>query len=176
MEPTPRRWDRAGEPVSRKEDLVPQLSKGGKFVFGRSVLREDLSVRFPPQAVREYAITAERRVYLMTGSRSTGGFCVSRRGLLAPSKLGMILADNPRLLEYQTAPGEFVRYKGRSYCWLPIGDEGVLRFAAPMLDLLELRVGMQLLAIRSSDLAFTMGAKGRLLEAADAYQGVIEEF
>ena len=59
---------------------MPQIAKGGKFVFGRSLIREDLSVRFPPQAVREYDITADQRVYLMTGSKSTGGFCVTRKG------------------------------------------------------------------------------------------------
>jgi len=39
---------------------------------------------------------------------------------------------------------------------------------------LELQKGMELLSIRSSDIAFTMGAKGPLLAKADAYDGVIE--
>ena len=155
---------------------MPQIAKGGKFVFGRSRIRNDLSVRFPPQAVREYDITADQRVYLMTGSKSTGGFCVTRKGLLAPSKLKMILTDNPELFDHSIAPGKFVRYKGRSYCWLPIEKEGVIRLTPGMMSFLDLRVGMKLLSIRSSDIAFTMGAKGRLLEAADQYDGVIEEF
>lgn len=155
---------------------MPQIAKGGKFVFGRSLIREDLSVRFPPQAVREYDITVEQRVYLMTGSKSTGGFCIMRKGLLAPSKLGMILTENPELRDYSTAPGAFIRFKGRSYCWLPIDSEGLIRLTPEMMSFLDLRVGMKLLSIRSSDIAFSMGAKGRLLEAADQYDGVIEEF
>lgn len=72
---------------------VPQLNPGGKFVFGRSVLQENGSLRLPPQAVEEYRITEEGQVILFTGSKSTGGFCVTRRGLLLPSKLGHILTD-----------------------------------------------------------------------------------
>lgn len=35
---------------------------------------------------------------------------------------------------------------------------------------------MELLSIRSSDIAFTMGAKGPLLERAYAYPGGIERY
>lgn len=40
----------------------------------------------------------------------TGGFCVTRKGLLEPSKLGHILTDNPALQNYQTTEGEFPLY------------------------------------------------------------------
>jgi hypothetical protein len=41
---------------------------------------------------------------------------------------------------------------------------------------LQLTTGMQLLSIRSSDIAFVMGAKGPLLEREENYPGVIEVF
>ena len=37
---------------------MPQLNKGGKFVFGRSRIGADGRVQFPTQAVEEYRITA----------------------------------------------------------------------------------------------------------------------
>ena len=77
---------------------MPQLSRGGKFIFGESQIRPDGCVRFPPQAVTEYGIASEGRIYLFTGSGSTGGFCVTRQGLLLPSRLGHILTDLPELL------------------------------------------------------------------------------
>ena len=52
---------------------MPQLSRGGKFIFGESQIRPDGCVRFPAQAVTEYGIASEGRVYLFTGSGSTGG-------------------------------------------------------------------------------------------------------
>lgn len=42
-----------------------------------------------------------------------------------------------------------------------------------MAQTLDLRAGMELLCIRSSDIAFTLGAKGPLLERAKNYAGEI---
>ncbi len=155
---------------------MPQMNKGGKFIFGKSLIRDDLTVQLPVQAVEEYDIASEGRVYLFTGSKSTGGFCVTRRGLLQPSKLGHILVENPELRDYLVGEGEFVPYKGRAYCWVGISEGGAIRLTSDMLRLLELREGMELLAIRSSDIAFTMGAKGPLLARAEAYPGEITVF
>ena len=41
---------------------------------------------------------------------------------------------------------------------------------------LNLDIGNELLCIRSSDIAFTMGAKGPLLEKAHNYNGNIERY
>ena len=115
---------------------MPQMNKGGKFIFGKSLIRDDLTIHLPTQALTEYNATAERKVYLFTGSKVTGGFCVTRKGLLEPSKLGHILTDNPALLNYQTAEGEFVKYKGRSYCWVNISENGVIQLNQQILDFL----------------------------------------
>ena len=125
---------------------MPQMNKGGKFIFGKSLIRTDGTLRIPPQAMEEYHIADEGKVYLFTGSKITGGFCVTRKGLLHPSKLGHILDDTPPLLDYS------------------------------MMDFLKVRPGMELLSIRSSDIAFTMGAKGPLLEKAENYDGEIPLF
>lgn len=152
---------------------MPQMNKGGKFIFGKSLIREDLTIHLPPQALSEYNATMEGKVYLFTGSKITGGFCVTRRGLLEPSKLGHILTDNLSLQNYQIAEGEFIKYKGRSYCWVNISENGVIQLNQQILDFLNLKIGMELLSIRSSDIAFTMGATGPLLERAEKYEGEI---
>lgn len=152
---------------------MPQINKGGKFIFGKSLIRDDLTIHLPTQALTEYNATSEGKIYLFTGSRITGGFCVTKKGLLEPSKLGHILTDNPALQNYQTAAGDFIKYKGRSYCWINISENGVIYLNQKILDFLHLTVGMELLSIRSSDIAFTMGATGPLLERADHYKGEI---
>lgn len=155
---------------------MPQMNKGGKFIFGRSVLHETGRIQIPAQAVEEYGITMDKRVYLFTGSKSTGGFCVTRKGLLEPSKLGHILADNPALQNYTSGSGAFIKYKGRSYCWVDISEAGQIILTAEMMNFLGLKPNMQLLSIRSSDIAFTMGAKGPLLERSESYEGKIPLF
>lgn len=155
---------------------MPQMNKGGKFIFGKSFIREDGTVFLPPMAVHEYAIAAEGRVYLFTGSKSTGGFCVTRRELLEPSKLRHILAENPTLRDYEITEGVFIPYKGRAYCWCSVTPEGSIALSPEMLGFLQLKPGMELLSIRSSDIAFTMGAKGPLLEKEKEYNGEIEVY
>ena len=155
---------------------MPQMNKGGKFIFGKSLIRDDLTIHLPPQALTEYNATAEGKVYLFTGSKVTGGFCVTRKGLLESAKLGHILTDNPALLNYRTAEGEFVPYKGRSYCWVNISENGVIQLTQEMMNFLDLKIDMQLLSIRSSDIAFTMGAKGPLLEKSENFDGEIKVY
>lgn len=155
---------------------MPQMNKGGKYIFGKSLIRESGEIRLPPMAVNEYDIAAEGRIYLFTGSKPTGGFCVTRRALLEPSKLGHILIENPTLLDYSAPEGEFNPYKGRAYCWTNITPDGMLTLTDGMLKYLHLTPGMELLSIRSSDIAFTMGAKGPLLEREKLYGGKIEVF
>ncbi len=155
---------------------MPQMNKGGKFIFGKSVIQKDGALQIPPQAMEEYAITADKNVYLFTGSKSTGGFCVTRKGLLEPSRLNHILTENPGLQNYTAPRGEFVRYKGRFYCWVDISQAGRIVLTKAMMEFLQIRPGIELLSIRSSDIAFTMGAKGPLLEKAKCYPGEIPTF
>ena len=139
---------------------MPQINKGGNFIFGKSLIWDDLTICLPSQALTKYNATAEGKVYLFTVSKVTGGFCVTRKELLEPLKSGHILTDNPALQCYQTAEGEFVKYKGRSYCWVNISENGVIQLDQRIINFLNLKIGMELLSIRSSDIAFTVGGKG----------------
>lgn len=152
---------------------MPQMNKGGKFIFGKSIIRPDGNVQLPTQAINEYNIVKEGKVYLLTGSKVTGGFCITRKGLLLPSKLGHVLNDVIQLLNYTSKSGEFIKYKGRFYSWIDISETGQINLTKEMMEFLSIKSGMQLLSIRSSDIAFTMGAKGPLLEKAKIYKGVI---
>ena len=143
---------------------MPQMNKGGKFIFGKSIIAKNGAVQFPEQAIREYDITADGKVYLFTGSKSTGGFCVTRKGLFEPSKLGHILTETPSLRNYTSKPGLFIKYKGRSYTWVEISHGGKILLTDEMMSFLQVEPGMKLLSIRSSDIAFTMGAYGPLVE------------
>lgn len=156
---------------------MPQLNKGGKYVFGWSLIRAGGTVRFPPEAMAEYGLPDDRGVIIFTGSRSTGGFCVTSQRLLSPSKLGHILEALPELTGGRPADlGRLLPYKGRSYAWFPLSREGSVRLPQYTLETLGLRAGDRLMSIRSSDIAFTMGARGPLIEKGNGYPGQIEVF
>ena len=43
---------------------MPQMNKGGKFIFGKSLIHNDRTIQIPAQAIKEYCIVDEGKVYL----------------------------------------------------------------------------------------------------------------
>ena len=152
---------------------MPLINRGGKFVFGISLVNSDLSVLIPPQSLQEYAIKLGAKVFLISGSKRSGGFVVAKKELLSNSKIGNVLSDIPALGSYGLPEGDFIKYKGRLYCWTDINHEGKIKFREEMLETLDISIGTKLLVIRSSNIAFAMGARGPLLERAKNYTGTI---
>jgi hypothetical protein len=155
---------------------MPQLKKRGKYVFGWSVIKDEYRVKLPPEAVKEYGIALEKKVIIISGSKTTGGFCVSRKGLLEKSALKDILIVHSELTYDGIQEGVFVKYKGRLYCWLSISEQGILTLTKDIVEVLELSKGQKLLSIRGSNIAFVMGAKGPVIERAQDYTGTIPVF
>ena len=89
---------------------MPQLNKGGKFVFGLSVIHENRSVQIPPQAINEYRLSNENKIIIFTGSKITGGFCVTSYPLLSSSKLSHILKECPTLNDSSIFPGTLIHF------------------------------------------------------------------
>jgi hypothetical protein len=101
---------------------MPQLMKGGKYIFGWSKVRPDGMMRIPPEAVCEYGLESGERVILLPGSRASGGFSVVRAEKLAQSPLGSILEDNPQLARFECSQGEGLEIDGKLYCWVEVRD------------------------------------------------------
>lgn len=154
---------------------MPQMTKGGKYIFGWSRIRENGDLIFPIMAVKEYKLKEETYIYIVSGSRQTGGFCVTTEPLLSHSKLKNILKDNQILADRSLKEGDLLSYKGRKYGWLTLKESGI-HLSEPLMKNLGIKIGDKLLSIRSSDIAFTMGVKGALIDKANEYKGEIEVF
>ncbi|MBN1311631.1 MAG: hypothetical protein JXB30_09445 [Anaerolineae bacterium] len=66
---------------------MPQLVKGGKWVFGWVVVGPHREIKIPPEAYTEYGFQAGEQVHLLPGSRRSGGFSVGRHEALAQAKI-----------------------------------------------------------------------------------------
>jgi len=117
---------------------MPQLAKGGKWVFGWVVLGQNYELSIPPAAYNEYGFHPGEAVAFIRGSRRSGGFGLGKRERLALSPIrSRILAEGtmgeqmqvilPKTLGIQ--PGEHllvVRGSGLALSFLqqgPICDE-----------------------------------------------------
>jgi hypothetical protein len=96
---------------------MPQLAKGGKWVFGWVEVSPRREIRIPPDAYAEYGYRAGEEVVFLAGSRRSGGFSIGRPEVLAQSQIplekrviarGRIGADGRVALPPETCaePGE----------------------------------------------------------------------
>ena len=66
---------------------MPQLAKGGKWVFGWVVVGQGREIRVPPEAWTEYGFQMQDDILFTHGSRRSGGFGVGRRDVFARSPI-----------------------------------------------------------------------------------------
>ena len=155
---------------------MPQIRKGGKFIFGWSIIKNDFSIQFPTEAINEYNICSEGKIFLITGSKTTGGFAVSKKTLMEKSIFSKLFFEYNDLQNYKTREGEFFQYKDRKYTWITISNDGKIFLNKNILNNLSLKINDKLLSIRSSNIAFMMGVKGPLINAANNYDGIINTY
>jgi hypothetical protein len=66
---------------------MPQLVKGGKWVFGWTVVNFAGEVRIPHDAYAEYGFQSGEQVVFLAGSQRSGGCGVARQEKLAGSQI-----------------------------------------------------------------------------------------
>lgn len=155
---------------------MPQIAKGGKFVFGWSIINPEGCVKVPEMIFNEYGLSTDKNVILFSGSKKSGGFCVSNRTLINKSIIKGLFVELPEINDYSLNEGDCVKYKGRVYCWSKIHPEGILRISPHTMEQFSVIPGDRLLSIRGSNIAFVLAVKGPIIEAANRYNGIIEEY
>lgn len=145
---------------------MPQLVKGGKYVFGWSRIADNGIIVVPPEAIREYKLNKGDKVILMSGSNTSGGFIIGIKPLLEQSALGGVLKENPALNNFQINNGETIEYKGKKYGWTIIQSQNTLKLSPQTLKAFGIKPGDKLLSGRGSYMGIAMIVKGPIVEHA----------
>jgi bifunctional DNA-binding transcriptional regulator/antitoxin component of YhaV-PrlF toxin-antitoxin module len=145
---------------------MPRLVKGGKYVYGLSVVSPDGTIPIPSEAMEEYHYRAGDRVIVMSGSRKSGGFAITKADKLERSALSTLISDLPGLAAYTVPEGKIIRSRGRLFAWTVIRDGGGIRLPLDTLAAYGLRPGDRLAVGRGSHLAIAFIARGPILEEA----------
>jgi hypothetical protein len=66
---------------------MPQLAKGGKWVFGWTIVSPTGEISIPPEAYIEYGFQPGETVVFLPGSRRSRGFGIGKQEKLAGSVL-----------------------------------------------------------------------------------------
>jgi hypothetical protein len=144
---------------------MPQLVKGGKYVFGWSTVEDNGKIMIPPEAFSEYQFTSYSTGILMPGSKTSGGFGLTTLEALRDSSLSGILEQCPELATFQTSEGEAVECRGGMYCWITLRGNS---FIVPIetLEHYGVHPGNTLLVVRGSGLALGFITRGPIIEEA----------
>ena len=145
---------------------MPQLEKGGKFVFGISVIGHGGKVKIPPAAFNEYGLSDAESAILMNGSRTSGGFVLTTKRLIGSSLLADIIYRAPGLVDYSLPEGETISYKNRQFGRTSISDAGFIVLSPKALSAYHLNIGDLLVAVRGSNTGITFIVKGPIWELA----------
>lgn len=143
---------------------MPQLVKGGKFIYGLSRIGPGGSIIIPPQAMSEYGFKADDNVILMSGSRRSGGFALTKRSIVEKSALSKIIHDLPGLFNNLIPEKEIVIYQRRAFCRTVINSNGNIDLPGAALSRYDINTGDVLAAGRGSYLSIAFIARGPIFE------------
>ncbi len=145
---------------------MPQMERGGKYVFGWSQVSQGGVVAIPCEAVKEYGVNPGTEEILIYGSKSSGGFVMAIKLLLKQSKMGSILTDNPDLDNEQTEEGRIFVLRDRKYCRSRVGNNNTLELKPQVLEAFNITPGDGLLSVRGSYIGLSMISKGLIVKCA----------
>ncbi len=145
---------------------MPQLVKGGKYVFGWSKIGTKGKVKIPPEAYEEYNLKRDKFVILFSGSKTSGGFGLSSTRILKKSVMKEVLELNISLTNYEIPEGEVIQFKKKQYCWIKIHIDSSIFLPKRTLESFGIHYNEFLLAVRGSHLAIGFIAKGPIFNEA----------
>lgn len=149
---------------------MPQLVKGGKYVFGWTTIKDDLQIRIPDEAFDEYELIKTDKIILMSGSKASGGFGICAPDSVVKSKIGDHLIRLIGYIEktdtFTTGNREIVKSGDRLICWTYLNKEKYFSLSDELISLLNLKTGDKLLVVRGSGIGPGFVARGIIYNEA----------
>ena len=157
---------------------MPQLVKGGKYIFGWTRINKDLKIRIPDETYDEYKLNETDKLIILSGSKSSGGFSIITPDSVINSKLSKNII---RLVGYRrdtnsfkTNEIEIIKMGERLVSWTSLEEEKYFRLSNELISALNLNIGEKLLVGRGSGLGPAFIAKGTIYEEALKHEDILE--
>jgi len=156
---------------------MPQLVKGGKYVFGWTVLNNDLSIRIPDEAFDEYKFIETDKLIIISGSISSGGFSIITPDSIINLKLSnniiSLIGYKKEINSFTTDRLEIVKYGKRLISWTSLDKKNYFELSNELINLLNIKIGCRLLVGRGSGLGPAFIAKGTIYNEALKHKDIL---
>ena len=146
---------------------MPQLVKGGKYVFGWVIIQNNRSINIPNEAYSEYGFMPNENGILMKGSKRSGGFAISSERLLKNTAIGNILFNNSKSIFGNKNSSDIIKIKERIFWRVKINT--IIFLSDQIMQFFRLNHGDKLLAVRGSGLALGFITNGPIYIEAEKH-------
>ncbi|MFN2176858.1 MAG: hypothetical protein ACK2U3_12985 [Anaerolineales bacterium] len=144
---------------------MPQLVKGGKYIFGWTLVDKNGRISLPPMAEKEYRFDNLNRLIMLPGSKTSGGFGLYSPQKILRSRIGSIFRAHPEFMNFKTAPGKIINFLGTQFCWVKF-SQSIISIPVETLGKFGVRAGAKLLVARGSKLGMAFVMKGPIITEA----------
>ena len=145
---------------------MPQLVKGGKHVFGWSKVSDTGEIKISKEVMEEYNLQPSNKVYIISGSKTSGGFSIVKNEVLRKSKLSLVIKENPKLDDFTLKPGEPIKFQNRFICWTEILEQDSIQLPIETLHVYGIKPHDNVLSVRGSGLGVGFIVRGPILQEA----------
>ena len=151
---------------------MPQLVKGGKYVFGWSKVSKEGRIRLPLEAIEEYQLNPNDKVFVIRGSKTSGGFSVIKEMVFLNSSLATALKRNSSSASLDIEKNITLPFGKRMICWTKIKDVSI-HLPLDTLEKFGVMPGNHLLSVRGSGLGVGLIVRGSIIEEAKKHPELI---
>lgn len=148
---------------------MPQLVKGGKYVFGWSLVNLDGRIRIPTEAGDEYHFKPGNKVFLLSGSKTSGGFSLTRIDLIRSSPFYSEFRNIPEMSGFKTLESGYIEHKKRIFSWTEVDKKGYIVPRQEVLLKYSVFINDRLLVVRGSGLALGFIKTGPIVKKAEQH-------
>jgi hypothetical protein len=145
---------------------MPQLIKGGKYVFGWTFVHPDGTIIIPPEAQEEYNFKPGENLIVMSGSKTSRGFAITTINKILHTPILNRLKQFPMLYSFRRLKNGYVADGWKIYTWTTLDAGGCFIIHPDILQKYSVKPGDKLIAGRGSRLALAFIKQGTIINEA----------
>jgi hypothetical protein len=149
-----------------QELFMPQLVKGGKYVFGWTFVHPDGKILIPPEAQSEYGFKANDKLIVMSGSKTSRGFAITTINKIFNTPIFNRIKQFPELYSFRNLEDGYLADGQKIYTWIFLMANGHFKIHPVVLQKFSVNTGDRLIVGRGSGLALAFIKQGTIINEA----------
>ena len=145
---------------------MPQLVKGGKYIFGWSHVSDCGKICIPEEAQIEYNFQPSDKIIIISGSRASKGFAITKIDLIKKSQIFNGISVHKELINFQDLQNGYIQDRNRIYTWSEVDTHGYFNINEKSLKQYYVDLNDNLLVGRGSGFTLSFIKTGSIVKEA----------